>query len=147
MLLADQDRSRWDAAQIARGRQALERALALGGRGPYVIQAAIASLQREEDVGILLREYGQIIPRRMASAPGQMPPIGSRASRQPASRRRSGDSSRQAARSPWRVRAGWDGKACRPLSTDRAARCAEHQGAACEGQGVRTRLEAAFPDR
>ena len=33
VLLADQDRSRWDAAQIARGREALDRAFALQGRG------------------------------------------------------------------------------------------------------------------
>lgn len=43
VLLADQDRSRWDRAQIARGRAALARADALGrGRGPYGLQAAIA---------------------------------------------------------------------------------------------------------
>jgi RNA polymerase sigma-70 factor, ECF subfamily len=48
VLLADQDRSRWDAAKIVRGRQALERALALRGRGQYVIQAAIASLHMQE---------------------------------------------------------------------------------------------------
>jgi RNA polymerase sigma-70 factor (ECF subfamily) len=48
VLLTDQDRSRWNAAQITRGRQALERAFALRGRGPYVIQAAIASLHMEE---------------------------------------------------------------------------------------------------
>jgi RNA polymerase sigma-70 factor (ECF subfamily) len=48
VLLADQDRSRWDAAQIARGREALDRAIALQGRGPYAIQAAIASLHMEE---------------------------------------------------------------------------------------------------
>jgi RNA polymerase sigma-70 factor, ECF subfamily len=48
ILIADQDRSRWDAAQIARGRDALDRALALGGKGAYVIQAAIASLHTEE---------------------------------------------------------------------------------------------------
>jgi RNA polymerase sigma-70 factor (ECF subfamily) len=48
VLLADQDRSRWDAAQIARGREALDRAFALPGRGPYAIQAAIASLHMEE---------------------------------------------------------------------------------------------------
>jgi len=50
VLLADQDRSRWDAAQIAEGRAVLERALAAGGRGPYVHQAAIASLQTEERI-------------------------------------------------------------------------------------------------
>jgi RNA polymerase sigma-70 factor, ECF subfamily len=48
VLLADQDRSRWDAAQIARGREALDRALALQGGGPYVFQAAIASLHMDE---------------------------------------------------------------------------------------------------
>jgi RNA polymerase sigma-70 factor (ECF subfamily) len=50
VLLADQDRSLWDAAQIAEARHALERALALRGRGPYVLQAAIASLQAEEQI-------------------------------------------------------------------------------------------------
>ena len=48
MLLADQDRSLWDTAQIADGRAVLERALALHGRGPYVVQAAIASLHADE---------------------------------------------------------------------------------------------------
>jgi RNA polymerase sigma factor (sigma-70 family) len=43
ILLADQDRSRWDRSQISRGRAALARADALGhGRGPYALQAAIA---------------------------------------------------------------------------------------------------------
>ena len=55
VLLDDQDRSRWDAAQIARGREALERAFALQGRGQYVIQAAIASLHMEEP-----RDWSQI---------------------------------------------------------------------------------------
>jgi RNA polymerase sigma-70 factor (ECF subfamily) len=48
VLLADQDRSLWDAAQIADGRAVLDRALALRGRGPYVVQAAIASLHGDE---------------------------------------------------------------------------------------------------
>jgi RNA polymerase sigma-70 factor (ECF subfamily) len=48
VLLADQDRSRWDTAKIARGREALDRALALQGGGPYVIQAAIASLHMDD---------------------------------------------------------------------------------------------------
>jgi RNA polymerase sigma-70 factor (ECF subfamily) len=48
VLLADQDRSLWDAARIADGRAVLERALALRGRGPYVLQAAIASLHADE---------------------------------------------------------------------------------------------------
>jgi RNA polymerase sigma factor (sigma-70 family) len=43
ILLADQDRSRWDRAQIGRGLAALRRADALGhGRGSYSLQAAIA---------------------------------------------------------------------------------------------------------
>ena len=50
VLLADQDRSLWDAAQIAEGRAVLDRALALRGRGAYVLQAAIASLQAEDRV-------------------------------------------------------------------------------------------------
>jgi RNA polymerase sigma-70 factor (ECF subfamily) len=48
VLLAEQDRSRWHAALIARGRGALDRAFALHGRGAYVIQAAIATLHMEE---------------------------------------------------------------------------------------------------
>jgi RNA polymerase sigma-70 factor, ECF subfamily len=44
VLLRDQARSRWDADQIEAGREQLERALALGGGGPYVLQAALASL-------------------------------------------------------------------------------------------------------
>ncbi len=48
VLLADQDRSLWDTAQIAEGRAVLDRALALRGRGPYVVQAAIASLHADE---------------------------------------------------------------------------------------------------
>src|SRR4051794_31050492 len=35
VLLADQDRSRWDAEEIGAGRAALDRALALRGRGAY----------------------------------------------------------------------------------------------------------------
>jgi RNA polymerase sigma-70 factor (ECF subfamily) len=48
VLLADQDTALWDAAQIVEGRKALERALALRGCGPYVLQAAIASLHADE---------------------------------------------------------------------------------------------------
>ena len=48
VLLDDQDSSLWDRGQIAAGRGVLDRALALRGRGPYVIQAAIASLHADE---------------------------------------------------------------------------------------------------
>ena len=50
VLLADQDRSLWDDEEIVRSRTALDRAMALGGRGPYVLQAAIAILHTEEAV-------------------------------------------------------------------------------------------------
>jgi RNA polymerase sigma factor (sigma-70 family) len=44
VLLADQDRSRWDPLSIGRGLQALERAEGLRERrGPYTVQAAIAA--------------------------------------------------------------------------------------------------------
>ncbi len=55
VLLADQDRSLWDADQITGGRAALDRALALHGGGPYVVQAAIASLHADEP-----RDWAQI---------------------------------------------------------------------------------------
>jgi RNA polymerase sigma-70 factor, ECF subfamily len=50
VLLRDQDRSLWDRREIERGRTILDRAMALGGRGPYVLQAAIAVLHTDEDV-------------------------------------------------------------------------------------------------
>jgi RNA polymerase sigma-70 factor, ECF subfamily len=55
VLLADQDRALWDAAQIAAGRAVLDRALALRGRGAYVVQAAIAALHADEP-----RDWAQI---------------------------------------------------------------------------------------
>jgi RNA polymerase sigma-70 factor (ECF subfamily) len=48
VLLDDQDRSLWDPARIGEGRQLLRQALALQGKGPYLIQAAIADLHLEE---------------------------------------------------------------------------------------------------
>ena len=48
VLLPDQDRSRWNDDQIARGRELLDLALALRGRGSYVIQAAIAALHSDD---------------------------------------------------------------------------------------------------
>jgi RNA polymerase sigma-70 factor, ECF subfamily len=48
VLLDDQDRSLWDQHQIEEGRGLLERALALRGRGSYLIQAAIADLHLSE---------------------------------------------------------------------------------------------------
>lgn len=43
VLLADQDRRRWDPLLIRRGLAALARAQALGPPGPYTLQAAIAA--------------------------------------------------------------------------------------------------------
>ncbi len=82
VLLEDQDRSLWETGEIAAGRAALDRALALRapGRptwhpasltagppwshpaGPYVLQAAIASLQAEEriDWNEVAALYGQL---------------------------------------------------------------------------------------
>jgi RNA polymerase sigma-70 factor, ECF subfamily len=69
VLLADQDRSRWDAAQTARGREALDRAFALPSRGPYAIQAAIASLHMEEprDWPQIAALYGELV--RLTGSP------------------------------------------------------------------------------
>jgi RNA polymerase sigma-70 factor (ECF subfamily) len=55
VLLHEQSSALWDAAEIAEGRALVERALALHGRGPYVVQAAIASLHAEEP-----RDWAQI---------------------------------------------------------------------------------------
>jgi RNA polymerase sigma-70 factor, ECF subfamily len=63
VLIADQDRTRWDAEQVARGRAALDRAILLGGRGPYVIQAAITSMHTEEprDWPQIAALYGELV--------------------------------------------------------------------------------------
>jgi RNA polymerase sigma-70 factor (ECF subfamily) len=62
VLLADQDRSLWDAEQIAAGRAVLDRALALRGGGPYVVQAAIAALHVDEprDLPQIAALYGEL---------------------------------------------------------------------------------------
>lgn len=54
VLLGDQDRTLWDGQKIDEGRAVLDRALALRGHGaggpggPYILQAAIASLHVDE---------------------------------------------------------------------------------------------------
>ncbi len=72
ILLADQDRARWNRTQIERGKAALARADAAGrGRGPYALQAAIAechaSAARFEDtdwdrIVLLYEALGRIAP-------------------------------------------------------------------------------------
>ena len=47
ILLADQDRSRWDASMVAEAEEAMERAVALGRPGPYQIEAAINALHAD----------------------------------------------------------------------------------------------------
>jgi RNA polymerase sigma-70 factor (ECF subfamily) len=63
VLLEDQDRSMWNAEQIEVGRGTLGRALALHGHGPYVVQAAIASLHAEEprDWPQIAALYGELV--------------------------------------------------------------------------------------
>jgi RNA polymerase sigma-70 factor (ECF subfamily) len=62
VLLRDQDRSLWDVDRIVAGQASLDRGLALGGRGPYVLQAAIAALHLEEpqDWPQLAALYGEL---------------------------------------------------------------------------------------
>ena len=67
VLLADQDRSRWDATQIEQGRSALDRALALRRPGQYQLQAAIASLHFEpetdwEQIALLYDRLLELVP-------------------------------------------------------------------------------------
>jgi RNA polymerase sigma-70 factor (ECF subfamily) len=50
VLLEDQDRSLWNTGRIGEGRALLDQAIALRGRGPYVLQAAIASLQADDPI-------------------------------------------------------------------------------------------------
>ncbi len=47
VLLDDQDRSRWDRAEIAEGQALLERVLRLHRPGPYQLQAAIAAVHAD----------------------------------------------------------------------------------------------------
>jgi RNA polymerase sigma-70 factor, ECF subfamily len=48
VLLAEQDRTRWDLAELAEGRVVLARALRLARPGPYVVQAEIAARHVDE---------------------------------------------------------------------------------------------------
>ncbi|WP_166982982.1 RNA polymerase sigma factor [Paramicrobacterium fandaimingii] len=72
ILLADQDRARWDHAQIRRGSDVLARADALGrGRGSYALQAAIAECHSHapsigetdwERIVVLYEALGRLAP-------------------------------------------------------------------------------------
>jgi RNA polymerase sigma-70 factor (ECF subfamily) len=69
VLLRDQDRGLWNHDQIEDGRLALDRAIALGGRDHYVLQAAIAVLHVEDppDWPQLAALYGELA--RMTGSP------------------------------------------------------------------------------
>src|SRR6202008_4341725 len=69
VLLADQDQSLLDAGEIAEGRAALDPAIGLLGRGPYVVQASSASLHAEEarDWAQIAALYGEL--SRMTDSP------------------------------------------------------------------------------
>ncbi|MBN4927543.1 RNA polymerase sigma factor [Hoyosella rhizosphaerae] len=61
IVLADQDRARWDFSQIARGDAALRRADALGrGRGNYALQAAIAQCHAHAS-SVEVTDWGRIV--------------------------------------------------------------------------------------
>jgi RNA polymerase sigma-70 factor, ECF subfamily len=62
VVIADQDRTLWDRDEIESGRSELERALTLGGRGTYVLQAAIAVLHVDDppDWRELALLYGEL---------------------------------------------------------------------------------------
>ena len=68
--LDDQDRTLWDTRQIDEGRALLQRAMARGRTGPYLVQAAIADLHLQEPrdwrqiaalYGMLARQTGSPI--------------------------------------------------------------------------------------
>ena len=66
LLLAQQDRARWDRPLIVEGLMALARARRLGGRGAYVLQAelaachAVAGSWDETDWAAILRTYDEL---------------------------------------------------------------------------------------
>jgi RNA polymerase sigma factor (sigma-70 family) len=72
ILLADQDRSRWDPLLIRRGLDGLDRVQKLGGaRGPYALQAAIAACHARartveatdwNRIAALYAELAQVMP-------------------------------------------------------------------------------------
>jgi len=69
VLLEDQDRRRWDRAQIDEGRSLTKRAVALPGPGPYALQAAIAAVHAEAsdasatDWPQIVALYGELFTR------------------------------------------------------------------------------------
>ncbi len=67
VLLDEQDRERWDLAEIEQGRRALERAISLRALGPYQLQAAIAAAHAEDTtdwpaISLLYGRLGELTP-------------------------------------------------------------------------------------
>jgi RNA polymerase sigma-70 factor, ECF subfamily len=62
VLLAEQDSLLWDDGEIAAGRASLDRAIALGGAGNYVLQARIAALHADQprDWEAIVALYGEL---------------------------------------------------------------------------------------
>jgi RNA polymerase sigma-70 factor (ECF subfamily) len=66
VTLEDQDRTRWDRAEIDEGRQVLDTALRRGAAGPYQLQAAIAACHASAasaantDWRAIARLYGEL---------------------------------------------------------------------------------------
>ena len=60
ILLEDQDRARWNRAQIAEGIALVETALASGRFGPYTVQAAIAAVHAEA-ADVATTDWAQIV--------------------------------------------------------------------------------------
>jgi RNA polymerase sigma-70 factor (ECF subfamily) len=78
VLLRDQDRSLWDLEQIETAKAGVDRALALGGRGPYVLQAAIAVLHTEdpqdwEQIAALYGKLGRLTGSPVVELTGGRP--------------------------------------------------------------------------
>ena len=144
VLLADQDPSRWDAEQIAQGRAVLDRALALRGRGPYVVQAAIASLHADEprDWPQIAALYGELarltgspvveLTRAVAVAEAEGRRGGARDRRRPRARRLplpARDARRAAAA------AGPRGGGARRVRSARSSSCTTTPSAGCSSAG------------
>ncbi len=67
VLLADQDRARWNRDRIDEGRRVLDRAIGLRRPGPYQVQAAIASLHADEptdwqEIAVLYGRLAELSP-------------------------------------------------------------------------------------
>jgi predicted RNA polymerase sigma factor len=73
ILLAEQDRSKWDKELIREGLMALQRARTLGGRGPHALQAAMARVHvtaptwESTDWGAIVALYDEL--ERIESSP------------------------------------------------------------------------------